>query len=122
MDLLAFVTQAGYTLTALNPIVKLADEPDPPALPQPEAQALYAAKVHAHGTIEVIRRYEQWDGHARKLIANLRRLRLAEGLQAKGLNAGVDVPGIYVEQAEELTALGKAADELRQQINQELSA
>jgi hypothetical protein len=120
VDLLAFVTQAGYTLAALNPVVKLVDDPEPPALPGPDAQALYNAKVHAHGTTEVIKLYEEWYDHARNMIANTRRLKLAEGLQSGGLNAGIDVAAIYLRQADELKALTEAADSLRRQINQEL--
>lgn len=121
VDLLAFVTQAGYTLSALNSIAKLADDPEPLALPEPDAQALYSAKVHAHGTAEVIQRSELWNSHAQKMIVNTRQLRLAEELQRKGLDVGVDVSASYVQQAEELAKLTKSAENLTRQINQELA-
>ena len=121
VDLLAYVTQAGYALSMMNPIVEFADAPDPPALAEPHVQALYNAKVHAYGTAEVIRLYDEWDGHARKMITNARLLNLARSLAEKGLSTGADVAAHYPKQAEELNGLIKAANELRQLINQELS-
>lgn len=104
----------------MNPIIKLADDPNALAFPEPDAQSLYAAKVHAHGTPEVIRLCDEWGGLARKMIVNSRQLKFAEDLQAKGHSAGVDVAAVYGDQAAKLAASTESADKLRERINQEL--